>query len=147
MIYSDLLYNGSLQVLFNVNSEVRRFVTPCDGCHHLVRFPIIVPCPNIHLLCTECLINASRRGNAFTRRLPLIKCPLCFAAIHADFFDRLQPPVQTRQLFVVKNRAERRKGSQNPINRNHRGAEYLVRKLHLFSSWTIIQYLFVRSLP
>lgn len=109
--YLSTSFFFSLQVLRNINDAFARFVTPCDLCSHPVRFLIIVPCPNVHLLCTQCLIHASHQGSAFTRRSPLTACPQCSYPIHGDFFDRLQPPVQTRRLFVVRSRAERRRRS------------------------------------
>ena len=62
----------------------------CDRCNRRLRFPVLVPCPALHLLCVECMRD---RSTLFASRKPVGACPECGADIHNDFFDRLQPPI------------------------------------------------------
>ncbi|KAF8821999.1 SWI2/SNF2-containing protein, partial [Cardiosporidium cionae] len=81
-------------IFLNINRK-GRFLVKCDMCSHTVRFPLLIPCKSLHLLCTECLFPKPLRAT-WHRRSPLEMCPLCspHSPINGDFFDRLQPPVE-----------------------------------------------------
>ncbi|KFG33956.1 SWI2/SNF2-containing protein, partial [Toxoplasma gondii FOU] len=88
-----------VEVYLRLNKVERTYAT-CDMCRQAIRFPLLVPCPSLHLLCTECLFPQIFSDN-LCRRPPLRHCPLCWphAPINADFFDRLQPPVEHNTTF------------------------------------------------
>lgn len=85
----------SSQVFRDIGNLTYRSVVLCDVCNQCSRFPILIPCPALHLVCAQCLIKNSH-FTAAGLRCPLTACILCNATIHADFFDRLQPPTETQ---------------------------------------------------
>lgn len=80
-------------VLQNMNNRTERVVTACDVYKWPVRFPLIVPCAALHLVCTECAIAATGGHGALIRK-PLAHCSACGDRIHSDFCDCVQVPVE-----------------------------------------------------
>ncbi|PFH38336.1 hypothetical protein BESB_006770 [Besnoitia besnoiti] len=88
-----------VEVYLRLNRPERTYAA-CDMCRQAIRFPLLIPCPSLHLLCTECVFPQIFSDN-LCRRPPLRHCPLCWpcAPVNADFFDRLQPPVEHNTTF------------------------------------------------
>ncbi|PHJ18946.1 swi2 snf2-containing protein [Cystoisospora suis] len=88
-----------VEVYLRLNRPERTYAF-CDMCRQAIRFPLLVPCPSLHLLCTECLFPQIF-SHSLCRRPPLRHCPICWPLwpINADFFDRLQPPVEHNTTF------------------------------------------------
>ncbi|KAJ1607043.1 DEXDc+HELICc'DEXDc+HELICc' [Cryptosporidium canis] len=94
----------------------------CDSCKQVILFPLIVPCPKIHLICIYCImkkhgyepikVDLSSPNNQMSpdlnlknkfywpKRGPIRFCVICGDQfqINSDFFDRLQIPIQISHL-------------------------------------------------
>ncbi|KAF7457098.1 SWI2/SNF2-containing protein [Cryptosporidium felis] len=96
----------------------------CDSCGETVMFPLLIPCPKIHLACVYCIMDkhgyrpvpvdfsleeskhepAARPGQGpakktmyyWKKRGPINFCVVCgkHCGINSDFFDRIQVPIQ-----------------------------------------------------
>lgn len=92
----------------------------CDSCNEAILFPLIIPCPKIHLVCIHCIMKkhgylpikvdlnppnqkdhsrtSCQKGNKFywPKRGPIRFCIVCGDDFQTnpDFFDRLQVPIQ-----------------------------------------------------
>ncbi|KAK9174156.1 SNF2 family N-terminal domain protein [Cryptosporidium meleagridis] len=90
----------------------------CDSCNEIILFPLIIPCPKLHLVCTYCIMekhgyipihvnlniskncNSSKKKLFWNKRGPIQFCIVCgkHVQINSDFFDRLQVPIQISHI-------------------------------------------------
>lgn len=54
------------------------------------------------------------QNNRIIRRIAVDSCPLCSSKVHSDFFDRLQPSVQTKQQVKSRESSTAEERSGNP---------------------------------
>ncbi|OII71401.1 uncharacterized protein cubi_00779 [Cryptosporidium ubiquitum] len=103
----------------------------CDSCSDIILFPLIIPCPKLHLVCTYCImkkhgynpiqvdLNFSnievnnkninlKKKLYWPKRGPINFCIVCGEdiKINSDFFDRLQVPIQISYIELKSNNSE-----------------------------------------
>ncbi|OEH77429.1 swi2 snf2-containing protein [Cyclospora cayetanensis] len=95
--FSRLVY---VTAVFLRVSSVERHTVRCDMCCQKIRFPLLVPCRMLHLLCSSCLFP-NFLADLFCSRPAVTGCPLCWpwCPVNGDFMDRLQPPVEHTTHF------------------------------------------------
>lgn len=119
--YSRLEFVLEYFTSINLSSSSSCNCHKCDSCNDDVLFPLIIPCPKIHLVCIYCIMrklgyhpvkvdlslpeendsvedSPCQKSNKFywPKRGPISFCVVCGedCQINPDFFDRLQVPIQ-----------------------------------------------------
>ncbi|EAK88629.1 DEXDc+HELICc'DEXDc+HELICc' [Cryptosporidium parvum Iowa II] len=105
----------------------------CDSCNEILLFPLIIPCPKLHLVCTYCIMekhgyipihvnlniskncNNSKKKLYWTKRGPIKFCIVCGEniQINSDFFDRLQVPIQISHIELKNDNSISNSGSSS----------------------------------